>query len=281
MKLIEALDDLEAWRSSLAGRVGFVPTMGALHEGHLSLVRRARGECAHVAVSIFVNPTQFAANEDFAQYPRGVARDLALLEPEGVDAVFTPSPAVVYPAAFSTWVTEEALSRAWEGASRPGHFRGVATVVLVLLNLVRPARAYFGEKDYQQLRVVERMVRDLHVPTTIVGCPTVREADGLAMSSRNAGLSVEARVAATVLWRALCAGRDACRAGQRDADVLRRSVEAVIRQEPLAEIDYVAVVDPVTLASLDRIGPEGAQCCVAVRVGGVRLIDNFRFSWGD
>jgi len=257
-----------------AARLGFVPTMGALHEGHLSLVRRARRECERVAVSLFVNPTQFGPGEDFQRYPRDLPRDLALLEAEGVDTIFTPTVEEMYPEGFSTWVTVERLAERWEGASRPGHFRGVATVVLKLLNLVRPDRAYFGEKDYQQLRVVERMVRDLNVPTTIVACPTVREPDGLALSSRNAHLSPGERRAATVLWRALTAARAGYERRERDGATLRRIAEGVIAEEPLARLDYVAVADPTTLEPVARIGREGAVCLVAAWIGTIRLIDN-------
>ena len=201
MDVVESLVALRAWRAAVTGSLGFVPTMGALHEGHLSLVRRARDECKRVVVSIFVNPAQFGPHEDFERYPRDLARDLAPLGAEGVELVFTPTPALVYPTEFSTWVTVETLTEQWEGAARPGHFRGVATVVLKLLNLVQPDRAYFGEKDYQQLRTIERMVRDLNVPTTIVACPTVREPDGLAMSSRNAYLDAAQRHAPGPLRR--------------------------------------------------------------------------------
>jgi pantoate--beta-alanine ligase len=274
MEIVETVDSLAVWRQRAPGRLGFVPTMGALHEGHLSLVRRARRECERVAVSIFVNPAQFGDQRDLASYPRALDADLALLEAERVDAVFTPTEAIVYPVGFSTWVVEEALTPRWEGAARPGHFRGVATVVLKLLNLVRPDRAYFGEKDYQQLRVVERIVHDLNVPTTIVACATVREPDGLAMSSRNVRLSPAERKAATVLWRALDAVRNAQAGGERDAGALARRAEGLIRQEPLARIDYVAIADPLTLEPLTRVGQEGAVCCLAVWIGDVRLIDN-------
>ena len=186
MHVAETIDALVAWRATVAGTLGLVPTMGALHDGHLALVRRARRECDRVATTIFVNPAQFGPHEDLRSYPRDLPRDLALLTAEGVDCVFTPTDPMMYPADFSTWVTVERIVSRWEGVSRPGHFRGVATIVLKLLNVARADRAYFGEKDYQQLRVIERMVRDLNVPTAIVPCPTVREPDGLAMSSRNA-----------------------------------------------------------------------------------------------
>jgi len=274
MEVADAIEALRAWRAAVSGRLGFVPTMGALHDGHLSLVRRARRECDRVVVSIFVNPTQFGPHEDFQAYPRDLPRDLALLAAERVDLVFTPTESMIYPDSFSTWIIVERLTERWEGASRPGHFRGVATVVLKLLNLVQAERAYFGEKDYQQLRVVERVVRDLNVPTTIVACPTVRESDGLAMSSRNAYLSPAERLAATVLWRALTAARAEYGKGERDAPALRRSAETVIREEPLARIDYVAVADPLTLEPAERVDHRGAVCCVAVWIGKVRLIDN-------
>ena len=274
MDVAQTLEALAAWRAGVTGALGLVPTMGALHEGHLSLVRRARRECDRVAVSIFVNPTQFGPNEDFGRYPRDLPGDLARLGREGTDLVVTPTPALVYPPGFSTWVTVERLTERWEGAARPGHFRGVATVVLKLLNLVRPARAYFGEKDYQQLRVVERMVRDLDVPTVIVPCPTVREPDGLAMSSRNVNLTPDERGAATVLFRALRLAQAECVKGERDAKVLRTMVEEAIAAEPRARMDYVAVVEPMTLEPLTFIGDPGAVCCLAARIGAVRLIDN-------
>lgn len=274
MRVVETSEALRGWRATVSEPLGLVPTMGALHDGHLSLVRRARRECDRVVVSIFLNPAQFGPNEDLQSYPRDLARDLALLDAERVDLVFTPAERVIYPEGYSTWVTVERLADRWEGASRPGHFRGVATVVLKLLSLVRPERAYFGEKDYQQLRVVERMVRDLHAPATVVACPTVREADGLAMSSRNAYFSPAERQAATVLWRALTAAREECVKGERSGDRLRRVAEETIGSEPLARLDYVAVVDPLTLEPLERVGRSGAICCLAAWIGKVRLIDN-------
>lgn len=274
MEVAETIEALHAWRAAATGGLGFVPTMGALHEGHLSLVRRARRECDRVAVSIFVNPAQFGPHEDLQRYPRDLPRDLARLAAERADLVFTPTEPMIYPEGFSTWVTVERLAERWEGASRPGHFRGVATVVLKLLHLVRAERAYFGEKDYQQLRVVERMARDLNVPTTIVACPTVREPDGLAMSSRNAYLSPIERRAAAVLWRALTAARAECAKGERRGEALRRFVEEMIGREPLARLDYVAVADPMTLEPVERIDDRGAICCLAAWIGQVRLIDN-------
>ncbi len=275
LAVVDTIEALRAWRTAASGRLGFVPTMGALHDGHLSLARRARRECDRVVVSIFVNPPQFGRHEDLQTYPRDLPRDLALLTAERVDLVFTPTEPMIYPESFSTWVIVERLTERWEGVSRPGHFRGVATVVLKLLNLVQAERAYFGEKDYQQLRVVERMVRDLNVPTTIVACPTVREPDGLAISSRNAYLPPAERQAAAVLWRALTAARAEYEKGERAAAALRRIAETVIRGEPLARLDYVAVADPLTLEPVERVDHHGAVCCLAVWIGKVRLIDNF------
>ena len=254
--------------------LGLVPTMGALHEGHLTLVRRARDENATVAVSIFVNPTQFGANEDLSTYPRDMERDLALLEAEGVDLVYAPSPEEVYPPGFDTWIEPGALAERLEGAARPGHFRGVATVVAKLFNVVRPDRAYFGQKDGQQLAVIRQMARDLDMGIEIVAVPTVRDADGLAMSSRNAYLTPEQRRAAPVIYRALSAARHLWEAGETDAERLRGNVREILQQEPqLAGIDYVSVADAGTLQELAQVdGP--AMVSTAVRMGETRLIDN-------
>jgi pantoate--beta-alanine ligase len=247
--------------------------MGYLHAGHLSLVRRARAECASVAVSIFVNPTQFGPGEDLASYPVDLNRDQAMLEQEAVDLVWIPAAEQMYPAGFQTWVTVEQLTRPLEGEHRPGHFRGVTTIVAKLLNAMQPDRAYFGQKDAQQLAVVRRMVRDLDFPVEIVACPTVREADGLALSSRNSRLSPVERQAATVLYRALSAAQRAHAAGERRAAELRRIMGEVLQSEPLAQPQYVSVADPQTLAELD--GEAGrAQLSLAVVIGKTRLIDN-------
>lgn len=273
MKVVTTLDDLRHARAALAGPMGLVPTMGYLHDGHLSLVRRARTECASVAASIFVNPAQFGPSEDLAAYPRDLARDLALLEEAGVDLVWTPTAEIVYPAGFQTWVTVEEMARPLEGAHRPGHFRGVATVVAKLFNAFQPQRAYFGQKDAQQAAVIRQMARDLDFPVEVVICPTVREQDGLAMSSRNAYLSQEQRAAAPVLFRALSAAAMAWAAGQRDAEDLRQLMAGIIDAEPLARRQYVSVADPVTLQELE--GPVAdALLSMAVVVGTTRLIDN-------
>ena len=253
--------------------IGLVPTMGALHEGHLSLVRAARDDCATVVASIFVNPSQFAPGEDFERYPRNLEDDLAELEREGVDYVFTPSVEEVYPPGFATTVSVAGPALPLEGEARPGHFDGVATVVAKLLLQSLPDRAYFGRKDAQQVAVVRRLVRDLDIPTEVVMLPTVREADGLALSSRNAYLTPEERAAAPVLFRALSAARDRFRAGQQRPADLETGCRRMIEAEPLvAAIDYVAVVNADTMAPWDGDGP--CLLAAAIRIGSVRLIDN-------
>lgn len=252
---------------------GLVPTMGFLHEGHLSLVRQARRDNARVGVSIFVNPAQFHNPDDLATYPRDPKRDLALLEREGVDLVWTPSPDQVYPAGYQTYIHVEEASRPLEGAARPGHFRGVATVCAKLMNVFEPQRVYFGQKDAQQVAVVRRMVEDLNFPLTVVSCPTVREPDGLAMSSRNVLLSPQARPYATCLFRALKAGGDAFAQRERRAEALRAVMRAVIDATPLARVDYVSVAHPETLLELEVV-EVAALLSLAVFVDEVRLIDN-------
>ncbi len=252
---------------------GLVPTMGALHAGHLSLVRAARAENDRVAVSIYVNPTQFAPTEDLDAYPRQLARDLDLLRAEGVDLVFTPSDAVMYPPGYQTYVSVENITRVLEGASRPTHFRGVATVVAKLFNIVQPTRAYFGQKDAQQTVVIRQMVRDLNFDVAVVVCPIVREPDGLAMSSRNQYLHGETRAAATVLHRALMAVQAAFDAGERNADTLRTLMRDTIAAEKPARLDYVSIADPLTLTELETISGT-ALCSLAVFFDRTRLIDN-------
>ena len=274
MKILSSLSDLRAVRASLPGSFGLVPTMGALHDGHLSLVRRAKAECDHVGVSIFVNPTQFGPGEELSKYPRDLDRDLKLLELLDVDVVWTPAPEVVYPPAFQTWVTVEQVSAPLEGKHRPGHFRGVATVVAKLLNAFTPDKAYFGQKDAQQVVVIKQMVRDLNFPLEVVVCPIVREPDRLALSSRNVYLKPEERQAATVLYRALSAAKAKYDAGERDAEMLRAAMSSTIAAEPLAREEYVSAADPDTLAELERID-KGVLLSMAVRIGKTRLIDNF------
>ncbi len=273
MKTITTLPELRAERTKLIEPVGFVPTMGYLHEGHISLARRARDECASVVASIFVNPTQFSPTEDLASYPRDLERDSRLLEEAGVDLLWTPTPAVMYPEGFQTWVTVDALTQLLEGASRPTHFQGVTTIVAKLFNAVQPQRAYFGQKDAQQAVVIRRMVRDLNFPIEIVVCPIVREPDGLAMSSRNTYLNPTQRQAATVLSRALNAAKDAFYAGTRDADALRALVAEIFAAEPLVDLEYISCAHPDTL--LELYGEvESALLSMAARVGKTRLIDN-------
>lgn len=253
--------------------IGFVPTMGALHAGHLSLVRAARSNCDRVVVSIFVNPTQFGPNEDFAQYPRTVEADCALLEAEGVDLVFLPQPEEMYPQGAATWVEVEALSSRLDGASRPGHFRGVATVVTKLFHIVAPNRAYFGQKDAVQVANLRRMVRDLNFDLELIVCPTLREADGLAMSSRNRYLSPEERKQALVLSRALQAIAAQHAAGECAAEALLASAKKILATEPTVRLDYLQLVDPETLLDVKQVaGPTLAA--IAAFVGSTRLIDN-------
>lgn len=273
MHIVETIAEVRCIRRERAGSWGLVPTMGFLHAGHISLVERARRENDHVGVSIFVNPTQFAPTEDLAAYPRDLEQDLALLEAAGADLVWTPPVEEVYPSGFQTYVTVEEVTQVLEGASRPTHFRGVATVVVKLFNVFQPDRAYFGQKDAQQAVVIQQMVRDLNFPLEVVVCPIVREPDGLAMSSRNVYLNPEQRAAAPVLHRALCAAADAWRAGEHDGESLRGIMRAVLAAEPLARPDYVSAADPQTLRELGDAG-QGVLLSMAVRVGKARLIDN-------
>jgi pantoate--beta-alanine ligase len=260
-------------RSASTKRVGFVPTMGALHEGHASLIRQARAECDCVVVSIFVNPTQFGPHEDLQRYPRPFEADVQMCEREGVDLLFHPSVDIMYPPGFQTFVEVGALQQVLDGASRPGHFRGVATVVLKLFNIVQPQVAYFGQKDAQQVRILQQMVRDLHVPIEIRVCPIARAADGLALSSRNVYLDAAQRQNATVLFRALEAIRVRIDAGERDADALIQGARGMIDATPGARIDYVAVVDYDSLQPLQRL-QGNVLFAIAVYFGTTRLIDN-------
>jgi pantoate--beta-alanine ligase len=254
-------------------RIGLVPTMGALHEGHLSLVRASSEACDATVVSIYVNPSQFGPGEDFQRYPRTLERDLEALRDRGADWVFVPSDAEVYPPGYATWVEVESVAAPLEGACRPRHFRGVATIVLKLLNMVRPDAAFFGQKDYQQALVIRRMAADLNVPVEIRVCPTVREADGLAMSSRNAYLSPAARQRALVLVRSLREAERLAASGERDAARVLGRMRAIIASAEDARIDYVALVDPETLEGVDRIEGE-TLAALAVRIENTRLIDN-------
>ena len=274
MIIVSTLEELRLARSLLDDPLGLVPTMGYLHEGHLSLARQAREECKSVAVSIFVNPTQFGPTEDLSKYPRDLERDLKLLESVGVDLVWTPTPDIMYPPGFQTWVEVENLTRPLEGAQRPGHFRGVTTVVAKLFNAVQPQKAYFGQKDAQQAAVIRQMTSDLNFPVEIVDCPIVREPDGLAMSSRNVYLDPAQRQAATVLYRALQQAKAAYDKGEQDASKLRHIVQAIVASEPLAQLQYVSCADYDTLQEMNWVGGRKALLSMAVFFGKTRLIDN-------
>ena len=254
--------------------IGFIPTMGALHEGHLSLIRRARENCSRVYASIFLNPTQFGPNEDLSKYPRTFDADAEKLTTAGVDVLFAPEAKKIYPAGFRTYVNVEGLSERLEGKSRPGHFRGVATVVLKLFEIVQPHFAFFGRKDAQQVRILQQMTGDLNLNVEIVVCPIVREPDGLALSSRNMYLNPQERRAATVLHRALGEARRAVSAGTRDAVQIQSSIHKILSGEPLAWVDYVEIVDAETFEAISRIGARPVYILLAVYVGKTRLIDN-------
>ncbi len=273
MNVLTTIREVRAFRARAGGSLGLVPTMGALHAGHLSLVERARKENERVAATIFVNPTQFGPNEDLAAYPRTPRLDLELLDSRGVDAVFCPAREEIYPKGFQTFVTVDGVSAPLEGASRPGHFRGVATVVAKLFNVFGPTRAYFGQKDAQQVAVIRRMAEDLAFPVEIVVCPIVREADGLAMSSRNAYLTPDERRRAPAIHRALEAGRTAFESGVRDASAIRSAVSRALSTESALEEDYVSLADPDTLAEIVRVEAR-SLLSLAVRLGRTRLIDN-------
>ncbi len=275
----EAQQLARTWREAGLS-VGLVPTMGYLHEGHESLIDAARAACDRVLVSVFVNPIQFGPTEDLGSYPRDLERDATICPAHGADAVFHPTGDDMYPAGFSTYVSVEGLTETLCGASRPGHFRGVCTVVTKLFNIVRPHRAFFGQKDAQQLAVIKRMVADLNMDVQVVGCPIVREPDGLAKSSRNTYLSAQERQAALVLSRAIRAAEQTVRAGERDAARVRAILEEEIASEPLAYLDYAQVVDGLTMEPVDTIG-QTALVALAVRIGETRLIDNFIFEEGQ
>jgi pantoate--beta-alanine ligase len=271
--VVRIRSELRAALAAAPRPIGLVPTMGWLHDGHRELIRTARAENDTTVLSIFVNPRQFNEASDYTQYPRDEAHDLEICQSEGVDIVFAPDVSEIYPVGFDTTVSVGAVARRLEGAARPGHFEGVATVVAILFDLVGADRAYFGQKDAQQVMVIRQMARDLAIGTDVIALPTVREPDGLAMSSRNVHLSPEQRTAATVLRRALVAARDAWRAGERSGDVLREAMGRVLASEPLADVDYVSIADGRTLAELDAVdGP--ALASLAVRFGPTRLIDN-------
>ncbi|MEK7848831.1 MAG: pantoate--beta-alanine ligase [Chloroflexota bacterium] len=273
MRVVKTIAEMRQVRREMRGSVGFVPTMGYLHEGHLSLVRHSRRENDHMVVSIFVNPTQFGPSEDLSRYPRDLPRDLRMVEELGTDVVFSPEAAEMYPHDATTWVVVEKVTDRLEGASRPGHFQGVATVVAKLFHIVEPHRAYFGQKDAQQVVVIQRMAADLDFNLEVVVCPTVREPDGLAMSSRNVYLNPQQRRAAVVLYHSLKKAGGLYASGERDAGRIRQEMAQVIGGEPLAEVEYISVAHPATLQELEKI--EGrALASLTVKIGATRLIDN-------
>jgi pantoate--beta-alanine ligase len=273
MMVIETIHEMKAIRLKLKEPLGFVPTMGYLHEGHLSLVRKARDENKSVVVSIYVNPTQFGPKEDLSKYPRDLNRDLTMLEKEGVDIVFFPSDKEMYPAGYDTWVTVDNLTKPLEGDSRPTHFRGVTTIVAKLFNIVRPENAYFGQKDAQQALVIKKMAKDLNMKLNVVVCPTIRDLDSLAMSSRNVYLNPEQRKAAPVLYQSLLLAKDLFAIGERNATAIMEQMIELIQKEPLAKIDYISIADTETLAELKTI-KKSALVSMAVKFGNTRLIDN-------
>ncbi|MDO8578229.1 MAG: pantoate--beta-alanine ligase [Dehalococcoidales bacterium] len=274
MKVIETISGMKKARQELGGTVGFVPTMGYLHEGHISLVRYAKSENTHAVVSIFVNPTQFGPTEDLATYPRDIPSDLAMLEECGVDIVFIPTPREMYPRRYSTWVDVKKVTEQLEGAIRPEHFRGVATVCNKLFNIVRPTKAYFGQKDAQQVVVIKKMVAELNMNLEIIVVPTVREPDGLAMSSRNVYLKPDERQGACVLYHALKLAEKMWKQGETDAHRIRQAMIKLIEEEPLAEvISYVSIADGDTLEERHEV-KHGALVSLAVKIGKPRLIDN-------
>ena len=273
MKIYHTIAEYRAFRRSVTVSLGIVPTMGYLHEGHMSLVRRARTENGVCAAWIFVNPMQFAPKEDFTRYPRDEARDIAMLEQEGVDALFLPDVSEVYPPGFSTHVEVGRVTERLEGEMRPGHFRGVATVVNKFFNIMQPTRAYFGQKDAQQVVVIKKIVRDLNMDIEIVVCPTVREPDGLAMSSRNVYLNPLERDSALILYRSLMLGKQRLQEGQRDAKAIKAEMLRLLKSETLAQVDYVSIADTETMEELTMIRDK-ALVSLAVHIGPTRLIDN-------
>jgi pantoate--beta-alanine ligase len=273
MQIVDRIADMRKLRQELTEPVGFVPTMGYLHEGHLSLVRRARTENPSLVVSIFVNPTQFGPQEDLHSYPRDSKRDLALLEKEAADVVFVPSASEMYPPQFNSWVEVGKVTERLEEAARPGHFKGVTTVCAKLFSIIQPTRAYFGQKDAQQAVVIRKMVTELNMNLEVVTLPTVREPDGLAMSSRNNYLNTRERQAALVLYQALTLAQKLWSQGEKDADRLRQEMIGLIQKQPLANIDYVSIANTETLDELDTVRPP-ALVSLAVKIGRTRLIDN-------
>ncbi len=279
MQVIKKIEEMKNYRQRAKSKgksTGFVPTLGYLHQGHLSLIRKARRECDKVVVSIFVNPLQFGPKEDYECYPRDFSRDIELCQKEGVDVIFFPSPEEMYPQGYSTFIQIQGnLTRALEGKCRPEHFKGVTTVLLKLFHIVYPDLSFFGEKDYQQALIVKKMVEDLNLDTEIVLLPTVREEDGLALSSRNSYLTPEQRKAAPILYKSLIKAKEVIKEGEKDSGRIISLIKDLIAKEPLVKVDYVALVDPVTLGLVSQIKGD-VLVVLAVKMGKVRLIDNMR-----
>ena len=274
MRVFETVDDIRSFRRRLTGTVGFVPTMGYLHQGHVSLIRKSKQLCDHTIVSIFVNPTQFGPSEDYDSYPRDIERDIRILSSEGVDAVFSPSVQEMYPLGMDVIVDPGPIANKLEGARRPGHFKGVATIVCKLFNIIGPDMAFFGQKDAQQIVVLHRVVTELHIPVKLVPCPTVREDDGLAMSSRNVYLTPEERLVAPTLYQALMLVRDRWLAGETSCDNLKNAARELLSQQPLIRLEYISIADPYTLEELDSLAGNKALVSLAAYIGRARLIDN-------
>ena len=278
MNTIKSIQDFRAWRQGISGSLGFIPTMGALHKGHLSLIMEANKMCLYTVVSIYINPSQFAPNEDLEKYPRNLKRDLDSLSQFQVDAIFVPTDSEIFPRNFSTHVREKKLSTVLEGKSRTSFFEGVATVVAKLFNIVQPTHAFFGEKDAQQLLIVKKMVQDMAYPIDIIACPTIREDNGLAMSSRNSYLSDADQKIASIIYRALQDGQNLIISGERDARKIREIIIRTVSQESMLHIDYVSVAEVETLTEISGEIPNNILVSIAVFLGKIRLIDNFSYS---
>ncbi|MBT5078007.1 MAG: pantoate--beta-alanine ligase [Candidatus Marinimicrobia bacterium] len=278
MRTITTLSEFKQFRDSLSGTIGFVPTMGALHEGHLSLVNKSNHTCDYTIVSIFVNPTQFTQNEDLSTYPKPLEKDSTLLKAFKVDAIFLPTNEIMYPEGFSTFVNEEILSRELEGKSRPSFFKGVTTIVAKLFNIVNPTHTFFGEKDAQQLRVIQKMVSDLNSSIQIISCSTVREKSGLAMSSRNEYLSAESRQSASIIYKGLKHGLSLLKNGERNPDVIREEITKIFQLEPLAKVDYISISDNISLEEINGEIAGDILISTAVYIDDIRLIDNITYS---
>jgi len=278
MKTIASVTEFKILRESLSGTIGFVPTMGALHDGHLSLIEKSNQLCKHTIVSIYINPTQFSPNEDFNLYPKSLKNDLMLLNKFHIDAVFIPTDETMYPQSYSTFISENMLSKKLEGKSRPNFFLGVVTVVAKLFNIVNPTHSFFGEKDAQQLRIITKMVKDLNFPIKIIPCPTIRDKNGLAMSSRNKYLSKSSLKLASIIYKALCFGVSLLNSGERNSGKIKKEISKIILSEPITKIDYVSIANNSSLKEFDGEITGDIIISTAVFVNHVRLIDNISFS---